>query len=158
MTAMDLLGDYFWLLLAGLLLAMGYGFGRLAEARHYRSILRREDALSDLIIVASKALPAADPAPRTQLVMGNVVISVDHFKRFVASLRMIFGGRVHTYESLIDRARREALLRMQEQARYMGAQMIFNTRFETSSISKGSGDSVGSVEVLAYGTAIIPRG
>ena len=88
--------------------------------------------------------------------MGNVVISVDYFKRFVAHLRMIFGGRVHTYESLLDRGRREALLRMQAEASDLGATMIFNTRFETSSISKGGRDSVGSVEVLAYGTAVIP--
>ena len=95
-------------------------------------------------------------APRTELVMGSVVVSVDYFKRFVAHLRMIFGGRVHTYESLLDRGRREAILRMQERAREQGASMIFNMRFETSSISKGGGQSVGSVEVLAYGTAVIP--
>jgi uncharacterized protein YbjQ (UPF0145 family) len=45
---------------------------------------------------------------------------------------------------------------MQAEARRRGARMIFNTRFETSSISKGGRDAVGSVEVLAYGTAIVP--
>ena len=137
------------------LLILGYGFGSLAERRHYRSILRREEEHHDLIIVASKTLPDAALPPATELVMGSVVISVDYFKRFVAQLRMMFGGRVHTYESLLDRGRREALLRMQEQARALGASMIFNTRFETSSISKGNGNSVGSIEVLAYGTAVI---
>ncbi len=137
------------------LLVLGYGFGRLAERRHYRSILRREEEHHDLIVVASKTLPDAALPPATELVMGSVVISTDYFKRFVAQLRMIFGGRVHTYESLLDRGRREALLRMQEQAKALGASMVFNTRFETSSISKGSGNSVGSIEVLAYGTAVI---
>ena len=47
---------------------------------------------------------------------------------------------------------------MQEQARELGATMIFNMRFETSSISKGMKDAVGTVEVLAYGTAVIPPG
>ena len=42
------------------------------------------------------------------------------------------------------------------EANALGATMIFNTRFETSSISKGQQQSVGSVEVLAYGTAVIP--
>jgi uncharacterized protein YbjQ (UPF0145 family) len=139
-----------------LLLLTGYGAGRVAERRHYKSILRREDEFGDLIVVASKTLPASAPVSDTRLVMGSVVISVDYFKRFLAQLRMLFGGRVHTYESLVDRARREALLRMQAQARKLGAAMIFNTRFETSSISKGAKDSVGSVEVLAYGTAVIP--
>ena len=41
------------------------------------------------------------------LVHGNVVVSVDYFKRFVAALRNLFGGSVTSYETLIDRARRE---------------------------------------------------
>jgi uncharacterized protein YbjQ (UPF0145 family) len=153
---MQYFADYWQVLFVVLLLVLGYGFGRLAEYRHYRSILKREDALGNLIVVCSKTLPAAAGAPATRLVMGNVVVSVDYFKRFVAHLRMIFGGRVHTYESLLDRGRREALLRMQAEAEALGATMIFNTRFETSSISKGQQQSVGSVEVLAYGTAVIP--
>jgi uncharacterized protein YbjQ (UPF0145 family) len=153
---MEFLAEFWQVLLVVLLLVLGYGLGRLAEYRHYRSILKREDALGDLIIVCAKTLPAAGGAPDTRLVMGNVVISVDYFKRFVAHLRMIFGGRVHTYESLLDRGRREALLRMQAEASALGATMIFNTRFETSSISKGQQQSLGSVEVLAYGTAVIP--
>jgi uncharacterized protein YbjQ (UPF0145 family) len=157
---MEFLAQTWQLWLVVLLLVFGYGFGRLAERRHYRSILRREAELADLIIVTSKTLPESltkgTKAPETALVMGSVVVSVDYFKRFVARLRMIFGGRVHTYESLVDRARREALLRMQAEARRRGARMIFNTRFETSSISKGGRDAVGSVEVLAYGTAIVP--
>jgi len=153
---MEYLANYWQVLFVVLLLMLGYGFGRFAEHRHYRSILRRENELGDLIIVCSKTLPEAVGAPGTRLVMGNVVVSVDYFKRFIAHLRMIFGGRVHTYESLLDRGRREALLRMQAEASALGATMIFNTRFETSSISKGQQQSVGSVEVLAYGTAVIP--
>ena len=153
---MEVLAQFWQLLLVVLLLVLGYGFGRLAERRHYRSILKREDQLHDLMVISSKTLPDTLGAPRTELVMGSVVVSVDYFKRFVAHLRMIFGGRVHTYESLLDRGRREAILRMQERAREQGASMIFNMRFETSSISKGSRQSVGSVEVLAYGTAVIP--
>ena len=153
---MEILADLFGLILIVLFLVLGYGFGRLAEARHYRSIRRREEAFSDLIIVCCKTVPEGLPNSGGQMVRGSVVVSVDYFKRFVARLRMIFGGRVHTYESLLDRGRREALLRMQAEASALGATMIFNTRFETSSISKGRGQSVGCVEVLAYGTAILP--
>ena len=153
---MQFIADFWQVFGILLLLVLGYGFGRYAEYRHYRSILEREDALGDLIVVCSKRLPESAGVSGSRLVMGNVVVSVDYFKRFVAHLRMIFGGRVHTYESLLDRARREAILRMQDQASALGATMIFNTRFETSSISKGQQQSVGSVEVLAYGTAVIP--
>jgi len=64
----------------------------------------------------------------------------------------IFGGRVSSYESLLDRGRREAILRMKESAK--GASEIVNVRIETSSISKNDNRGIGSIEVYAYGTAI----
>ena len=82
-------------------------------------------------------------------------MSVDYFKRFLAALRNLFGGRVTSYESLLDRARRESLLRMKEKAAALGASMVFNVKYETASISKGAGNTIGSIEVLAYGTALI---
>ncbi len=140
------------------LLALGYATGRFAEKRHYRSIIEREDDLREIPAVATKLAPWSDPVPDTQMVSGNVVISVDYFKRFVAGLRNIVGGRVTTYETLLDRARREAILRMKEEAQALGSHIIFNVKVETSSISKGRKNTVGSVEVLAYGTALInPR-
>ena len=153
----------FWqLAIPVLLIALGFLVGSSRERGHYRSILAREDTLRDLPIISIKRvpedLPDLGPAPVTQMVRGNAVISVDYFKRFLAGLRMLFGGRVTTYESLVDRARREALLRMRQQARDLGARMIVNVRMETSSISKGRGGTIGSVEVLAYGTAAIPAG
>jgi uncharacterized protein YbjQ (UPF0145 family) len=147
------------LIILVVLLLIGYGFGQWAERRHYASIRRREAALNRIPAIASRVPPSADggPPPNTTLVMGSVVISVDYFKRFLAGLRMLVGGRLSSYESLIDRARREALLRMKEQARQKGANMVLNIQMETASISKGAKQTVGSVEVLAYGTAIIPR-
>ena len=137
------------------LLALGYFFGRLAESRHYRSIIKREQALNRIPAIASK-IPDLNLRPQqTILVTGSVVISVDYFKRFLAGLRNLVGGRVRAYESLVDRARREAVLRMKDQARIKGATLVFNVKLETSSISQGRGNSIGSVEVLAYGTAFI---
>jgi uncharacterized protein YbjQ (UPF0145 family) len=138
-----------------ILLALGYGFGRAAELRHFKLIRKREKQLQSIAAIASK-IPDLSLRPRqVQLVSGNVVISVDYFKRFIAGLRNLIGGRVTSYESLLDRARREAILRMKEEANALGANLIFNVKFETASISKGSKNQIGSVEVLAYGTAFI---
>ena len=52
------------------------------------------------------------PILRTRLVQGSAVISIDYFKRMLAALRNIVGGEVKSYETLVDRARREATLRM----------------------------------------------
>lgn len=138
------------------LLALGYGFGRYAESRHYASIREREKQLNSIPAIASRILPYGNPCFNSQLVAGNVVISVDYFKRFIAGLRNIVGGRVTSYESLLDRARREAILRMKEEAKKLNAEMIFNIKLETSSIHKGQKNAVGSIEVLAYGTALTP--
>lgn len=138
------------------LLALGYGFGRYAELEHYKSIIRREKQLSVLPAVAAKTPATLSKPCDSHLVTGSVVISIDYFKRFISVLRNLVGGRVTSYESLIDRARREAVLRMKEQARDMGANLILNAKFETASIYQGRGQQIGSVEVLAYGTAMIP--
>ena len=86
-----------------------------------------------------------------------MVVSNDYFKRLLAILRNFFGGRVKAYESLIDRARREAILRMKEEAKSKGAHMIVNLRLETSTIGRSANkkNSVGSIEALAYGTAVV---
>lgn len=133
---------------------LGYFFGKRAEKKHYASIKAREKALLWLPATGSKypmglAMPSIQ---RSELVTGSVVISVDYFKRMLAGLRALIGGPVQSYETLLDRARREAILRLKESC--PGANQIINLRLETATISNGAGNSIGSVEVLAYGTAI----
>ena len=139
-----------------ILISLGYGFGHIAERRHYKSIIKRETDLNRIPSIALRFPPPSLKPQKTMLVMGSVVISIDYFKRIVAGLRGLVGGRMRVYETLLDRARREAVLRMKEQADAMGANMVFNIKLETASISKGRKNKIGSVEVLAYGTAIIP--
>ncbi|MEM7401418.1 MAG: heavy metal-binding domain-containing protein [Pseudomonadota bacterium] len=139
------------------LLAFGYFFGQRAEKKHFKSIIDREKAYLKLPVVTMRTPPAIHQHTlNSELVAGNAVISIDFFKKFVASLKMLFGGHVTQYESLLDRARREALLRMKEQAQHKNAFVVLNARVETASISKNSKrrNSVGAVEVLAYGTAV----
>jgi len=145
------------LAIVGVLIALGYFFGRMAETKHYQSIRHREQAFLALPTTSSKKpMGNIGQISHAQLVQGNVVISVDYFKRFLATLRNIFGGTVQAYETLLDRARREAVLRLKESC--PGAHQIINLRLETSSISKGDSERIGSVEVLAYGTAIYLQG
>ena len=138
------------------LLATGFFSGRYLEKKHYRSIIKREMIYRNIVVIASRILPTTQQPQTSELVSGSVVISIDYFKRFLASLRALIGGRVTSYESLLDRARREAVLRMKAKARSLGSNQVFNVKFETSSISKNARGGIGSVEVLAYGTALIP--
>ena len=137
------------------LLFLGFIFGRHAEKKHFQSIIKREAALANVVVIASKLVTEQDSKKSGQLVTGSVVISVDYFKRFLAMLRSIFGGRITAYETLLDRARREAILRMKEEAKSLNAGRIFNIKLETASTSKNAAGNIGSVEVFAYGTAII---
>lgn len=136
------------------LLLVGLFFGRMAERRHFRSIIRREQEHAELLCFSKRFVPDDFRIRQADLVTGSVVVSIDYFKRVAAGLKMIFGGRVSTYESLLERARREAILRMKEDALNKGAKWIFNVKIETSSISRGGSQQVGSVEVIAYGTAL----
>ena len=146
-----------WAILLGLLL-LGYFCGSIAEKRHYRSIAERELKLLDLPAVSFRSVDIPDhEISSARMVYGNAVISIDYFKRFLAGLRNIFGGTVRSYESLIDRARREAVLRMKEMAG--DASVIVNVRIETSNIGMKSGKKgMGSVEAYAYGTALKVKG
>lgn len=138
-----------WILLA--LLLLGYGVGRLLERRHYRSIRQREQALRQVLALSTRYVPEGVVATGAQLVSGGVVISSDYFKTFVAGFRAFFGGRFRGYETLLERARREALLRLKEAAQAQGCTLVIGVRFESTTIA---GSSTPSVEVLAFGTAL----
>jgi uncharacterized protein YbjQ (UPF0145 family) len=141
------------LIFVSLLLGIGYGVGSHNEKKHFVSLLKREDRNKNRPSVNMRNTPLlGKQIAYSTLAMGSTVVSIDYFKRFLASLRMIFGGRLSSYESLLDRARREALLRMKES--HKDADIFLNVRIETSSISKGQKKTVGSIEVLAYGTAV----
>jgi len=136
------------------LVTLGYVFGRRAESKHFKSIFKREAEYSKILAFSKRFPPQGLDITHSELVGGNVVISIDYFKRIAAGLRSFFGGRITAYESLIERARREAILRMKEEAIALGANIIINVKLETSSITKGSGGQIGAVEVYAYGTAL----
>ena len=132
-------------------LILGLTAGSWDERRHYESIRKREAATLHIPVITSQDLPDDRPVEAT-LAIGSVVVSVDAFKRFIGGLRMIFGGEIPSYSSLIDRARREALLRMKESR--PEADLFLNYRVETASIGGQGEERLMSVEVVAYATAI----
>lgn len=139
-----------------LVFVFAYFVGTSLEKRHYRSIREREDALRDFPVITFDTLPVDWRVGSSELVSGSVVVSLDYFKRIIAGLRGIIGGRIRTYEPLLDRARREAVLRMTEQARSQGFNAVINVRLETSRLanSMNGGKGTAGVEMLAFGTAV----
>jgi len=90
------------------------------------------------------------------LVSGNVVVAVDYFKKVIANIKMIFGGKLGMYDSLISRARREAVVRMLREADALGADAVYNVRIEFSAVGAQPA-AIGGAELLAYGTAVKRR-
>ena len=145
------------LILTVVLVSLGYIFGRRAESKHYKSIIMREKEMNTLPAMASRR-PPSDGHYDQALVSGSVVIANDYFKSFVAGLRNLFGGQMRSYETLLDRARREAVLRMKQEAKTLGAEAIFNVKYETSNISGQTRKKMPVIEVHAYGTALTKNG
>jgi uncharacterized protein YbjQ (UPF0145 family) len=137
------------------LLVVTYFIGTALERRHYASIRERESRWRNFPAITIGSIPSHWQVIECTLITGSVVISVDYFKRFLAGLRMIFGGRVKAYETLLDRARREALLRLKEDAVERGCQAVVNVRLETCRLANArKSQSIAGLEVLAFGTGV----
>ncbi len=136
------------------LLILGLVIGRAAEAAHFRSLALQETVLSGIVVSSLKRLPENWKAVEGTLVTGEAVIATDYFKVFAAAMRNLFGGQVKSYETLVQRARRQATVRMLQEAQLVGANLVWNVRIETSTIQGKQQGKSGGIEVFAYGTAM----
>ncbi len=153
---MEVLAEFFNIIVFVALLALGYFVGRWKERKHYTSIREREAQYANVLAFAVRYPPDVVTPQDCKLVSGSVVISSDYFKQFVAGLRTLIGGRLTSYESLLDRARREATLRMKAEAQRFGSTLVVNVKMESTTISGGFRKGMPAMEVMAYGTALKP--
>lgn len=139
-----------------LVLIIAYFVGSMIEKKHFDSIRQREANMQGFPVVTFRTMPEDWNVSSSTLVTGNIVVSLDYFKRVIAGLKGLVGGRIKTYEPLLDRARREAMLRMTESARSQGYDAVINVRLETSRLANArrNGKGVAGVEMLVFGTAI----
>jgi uncharacterized protein YbjQ (UPF0145 family) len=82
------------------------------------------------------------------LVTGSTVRAKHIGRDIMASLKNLVGGELKGYTELLHEARTEAVSRMEEEARRLGANAVVNVRFSTSSVAQGA------AELFAYGTAV----
>ena len=86
------------------------------------------------------------------MVQGNTVRAKHVGKDILAGFKNIFGGELVAYTELLSEAREEAVARMLDHAKHIGANAVINVRFSTSSITAGA------AELFAYGTAVVLEG
>ena len=134
------------------LFIVGWFFGSRHERQHLARLAIAEAELSHIIVSTERFyVPKLVAHSEGELVLGSVVIAQDYFKMVIAKVLSIFGKNLTTYETLLERARREALVRLRTQAQAKGYNHIYGLRFEVSNINQ-----LGSmVEAIAYGTAVL---
>lgn len=143
------------LILLILILIVTFITGSLIEKAHFNKLKKKEIAYirKPVVSFGTKNYSINRKIKKIELVHGEAVIAGDYFKNFVAGIKNMFGGRLTTLESIMDRARREAIVRMKEQAK--DAHMIVNVRIESSMLNHVEmKNSVPKCAVYAYGTAI----
>ena len=82
------------------------------------------------------------------IVKGNTVRARWFGRDIAAGLKNLVGGEIKSYTGMLTEAREEAIQRMVDEAKKLGADAIVGVRFSTADIMQGS------AEMLAYGTAV----
>lgn len=102
-----------------------------------------------MIVVTSGGIAGRRVVRTLGLVRGNTIRARHIGRDIMAGLRNIVGGEVTEYTKLLAESREQALDRMVEEARGLGANAILDVRFTTSMVMQGA------AELLAYGTAVV---
>jgi len=133
-------------------------WGRANERRHEKSLAERERAMSGILLTNLKRPPDAGTRLAPVLVAGATVVASDYFKRFLYSWRKVVGGESKTFTRLYIRARREATLRMLEEAQNLGYDAVCNVRYDAADIGGNTAMTSGKKQnqmavCMATGTA-----
>lgn len=82
------------------------------------------------------------------LVRGNTVRSRNIARNILGNLRTIVGGEIPEFTKIVAESREQAVDRMVNEAKSLGANAIVAMRFITAEVGEACS------EVLAYGTAV----
>lgn len=101
-----------------------------------------------MILTNIESVPGRRIVEHYGLVSGSTVRSKHFGRDFMAGLKNIVGGELKGYTELLEESRKEAVGRMVETAKALGANAVVNVRFSTSAVAAGA------AELYAYGTAV----
>ena len=101
-----------------------------------------------MIIITSSDIAGKEIKKTFGVVRGNTIRARNIGRDIVALFKNILGGEIQEYTKLMGESREQALDRMTNEAKELGANAIVNTRFATSYIMANA------AEILVYGTAV----
>ena len=105
---------------------------------------------SELLVVTISAIPGYEIEKVLGMVHGMTIRTRGVGGKIIAGIEGMFGGEVKSYSSEAEKARKESMERLIENAKSIGANAIVRTDFETSDILNGT-----ATIFSAYGTAVI---
>ena len=109
---------------------------------------KKQTETKDVIIVSSETIPGYEILEYKGLVWASTVRSKFILSELVAVIRAILGGEVKEYWQLVNEGRNVIMKRLNKNANDMEANGVIAVRLATSQIIPGT------IEILAYGTAV----
>jgi uncharacterized protein YbjQ (UPF0145 family) len=103
----------------------------------------------NMLLSNLESVPGHTVIRQLDVVYGSTVRSKHVGRDLLAGLKNIVGGELTAYTELLEESRQEAMNRMIEKARLMGANAVVGIRFSTSNIAQGAS------ELFVYGTAVV---
>ena len=104
---------------------------------------------TDCLLVTTPFVPGHRITRVIGMTFGLIVRSRGLGRNIIAGLRSIPGGEITEYTQLLEQVRHEALVRLTQHARQLGANAVISVGFDASDMS----DIM--TEILAYGTAVV---
>ena len=101
-----------------------------------------------MFVSTSNDIPGKRVVKHLGLVKGNTIRARHVGRDIMAGLRHIVGGEISDYTKMMAESREQALDRMVEEAKALGANAILSVRITTSMVMSGA------AEILVYGTAV----
>jgi uncharacterized protein YbjQ (UPF0145 family) len=104
--------------------------------------------IDGITIVSSNWVPGLKVIKTIGFVYGITVRSRGLGRNITAGLRSLAGGEIQEYVQMMEQSRDEALNRMAQHAKQLGANAVISTAFDSNEVSQYM------QEILAYGTAV----
>lgn len=101
-----------------------------------------------MILTTGDTIPKKEIIEILGIARGSTVRARNVGRDIFAGLKNLVGGEISEYTELQAESREQAMQRMEQDAKRLGADAIINVRLQTSVITQGAS------ELLAYGTAV----
>lgn len=101
-----------------------------------------------MLIVNTETIPGREIEQVFGIVRGSTVRARHLGRDIFAGLKNLVGGEISEYSKLLAYSREQAIQRMVDEAKKLGADAVVNIRFTTAQVMQGSS------EIMAYGTAV----